>query len=342
MDDIGLKDIGISPVAVAGPFPLFSGEAVKAMEKELLSTDVPNNCRYGSGPSFRVWGACPDYAKISDSIWKHRQTLETISLVAEVSLTIVMDIEICHTNVHQEENNAEGEPIIGWHKDGYPFVCIVMLSDTSSMVGGCLELKGGTGDIITIPKMEQGSAIILQGRHIKHRVSYCANRRVTAVTSFRPFSSFLQDDTRLTTAKAISPRSRLYYEFFIYRESVVIIRLEEATRILSEEPESLRRFLDELAGFLQQTKKELWDGDIILSQCSGATRPRMSNHGEDLMSALQSFLLVLVARVVVEVGQSRISSSEGLVFDKLRSRQFITGQLESLEEMKNCIQEWNK
>lgn len=28
------------------------------------------------------------------------------------------------------------DAVVGWHKDSYPFVCILLLSDTSQMVDG--------------------------------------------------------------------------------------------------------------------------------------------------------------------------------------------------------------
>ena len=60
MADIGLSESGISPVAVAGPFPLFSQEAVQEMRGELLSKQVLESCKYGSDPmSFQLRGACP-------------------------------------------------------------------------------------------------------------------------------------------------------------------------------------------------------------------------------------------------------------------------------------------
>jgi hypothetical protein len=59
MAGIGLSGTGISPVAVAGPFPLFSQEAVQEMRDELMSDLVLKSCKYGSDPSFQLRGACP-------------------------------------------------------------------------------------------------------------------------------------------------------------------------------------------------------------------------------------------------------------------------------------------
>jgi len=35
--------------------------------------------------------------------------------------------------------------IIPWHYDSYPYVCVIMLSETESMLGGETYIKGGDG-----------------------------------------------------------------------------------------------------------------------------------------------------------------------------------------------------
>ena len=96
-----------------------------------------------------------------------------------------MDFEIGHINmsVKSEQQKAEellavadkrmGEadegiagcpweddkPIVDWHTDSYPFVCVLMLSDCTGMVGGETALKTGNGDILKVrgPEMVSGS-----------------------------------------------------------------------------------------------------------------------------------------------------------------------------------------
>lgn len=49
MTDIGYpEDIGISPVAVSQPFPLFSKEAVEQMRAEFLDPEVMENFKFKS------------------------------------------------------------------------------------------------------------------------------------------------------------------------------------------------------------------------------------------------------------------------------------------------------
>lgn len=88
-----------------------------------------------------------------------------------------MDLEIGHVNLmvkSEKETQAELEeidrerqsfaddegiagcpweddkPVVGWHTDSYPFVCVLMLSDCSSMIGGETALQTGRGDILKI------------------------------------------------------------------------------------------------------------------------------------------------------------------------------------------------
>jgi hypothetical protein len=65
-----------------------------------------------------------------------------------------MDYEIGHINLSipgdKEElsgSNDDDDAIVGWHRDSYPFVCVLMMSDTTNMVGGETALRTGTGEI---------------------------------------------------------------------------------------------------------------------------------------------------------------------------------------------------
>lgn len=99
-----------------------------------------------------------------------------MSKIAGVELVPEMDFEIGHINisVQSEEQKAEAlaaaaerasreadegvagcpweddKPIVDWHTDSYPFVCVTMLSDCTTMVGGETALRTGTGDILKV------------------------------------------------------------------------------------------------------------------------------------------------------------------------------------------------
>jgi len=87
-----------------------------------------------------------------------------------------MDFEIAHMNISistDEEKRAaaaaivekasrdadegvsgcpweDDSPIVDWHTDSYPFVCVLMLSDCKGMVGGETALRTGSGEIMKV------------------------------------------------------------------------------------------------------------------------------------------------------------------------------------------------
>ena len=116
------------------------------------------------------------YAPFVYDAWKNPETLAIISKIAGVDLVTAMDFEIGHINIsvkskqqkseehfavvkrktaETEEGNAEcsredDKPIVDWHTDSYPFVCVTMLSDCTSMIGGETALKTGNGKILKV------------------------------------------------------------------------------------------------------------------------------------------------------------------------------------------------
>jgi len=97
----------------------------------------------------------------------------------------------------KQEVTDQAKPIIEWHKDSHPFVCVVMLSDAQHMVGGETELMGSDNKTLKVKATQMGCAAILQGRHITHTAAPAANipERTTIVTSFRPRDPTLLDET---------------------------------------------------------------------------------------------------------------------------------------------------
>ena len=49
-----------------------------------------------------------------------------------------------------EFEEADEKPIVDWHTDSYPFVCVVMLSDCTKMIGGETALRTSTGEIMMV------------------------------------------------------------------------------------------------------------------------------------------------------------------------------------------------
>lgn len=108
--------------------------------------------------------------------WTHPETLALISKVAGIELVPVFDYEIGHINssskteaqVQQElskmeelkqaskqaggadEEGKDATPIVGWHTDSYPFVCVLMMSNVDQMTGGETAIRTSTGDVIRV------------------------------------------------------------------------------------------------------------------------------------------------------------------------------------------------
>lgn len=94
-----------------------------------------------------------------------------------------MDFEISHINISRqteeqkqqildaitEKNSREADegvsgcpweddqPIVDWHTDSYPFVCVTMLSDCTNMLGGETALRTGSGEIMRVRGPQQVS-----------------------------------------------------------------------------------------------------------------------------------------------------------------------------------------
>jgi hypothetical protein len=103
----------------------------------------------------------PRHAKFVAEAWKNPATLKIISDVAGIDLVPVIDYEIGHVNLSVPgkimKNEAgeivtedNGRAIVDWHRDSYPFVCVLMMSNTDGMVGGETALRTGSGDIMKV------------------------------------------------------------------------------------------------------------------------------------------------------------------------------------------------
>ena len=100
-----------------------------------------------------------------------------------------MDYEIGHVNIsvksgkQAEEERATFErsqtddyrdvespwqdekPIVGWHTDSYPFVCVVMLSDCSQMIGGETAMRTADGRVMKVRGPDMVSIIRYSNPH---------------------------------------------------------------------------------------------------------------------------------------------------------------------------------
>lgn len=258
----------LSPVAVSQPFPLFSPEAIDEMRKEIFQDEIWEKHQYASKlSSCQLRGYAKDLAPFTYAAWNDFDTVHKISEIAEVYLTPVMDYEIAHINIskhtagqaekaeaahaenknnHQQGHETEDaeRPIVRWHKDAYPFVCVLMMSDCEGMVGGETVLKTEDGSIVKVKAPQKGWAYILQGRHIEHQAAaaFGSKERITAVTSFRPHWYDDEDTSVLTSVRPVSDLRELYRQFVTYRLGIV---KEHIAKVLESLEQGALHFEDE-------------------------------------------------------------------------------------------------
>ncbi|KAI4739400.1 hypothetical protein E4T50_10149 [Aureobasidium sp. EXF-12298] len=169
-----LADLGIeeheytTPIAGCTPFKLLSMEGVMAYRRALLRKEVFDEC---AGYPFPGTVTLRNVAKVSKfvfDVWTHPRTVSIISDALGIKVEAIMPTEIGHTNIQvsgpgdvldqlsvqpsqealplTDEEEAydplSGSSVIPWHVDSYPYVCIVMLSDTTHMKGGETYISG--------------------------------------------------------------------------------------------------------------------------------------------------------------------------------------------------------
>lgn len=113
----------------------------------------------------------------------------------------------------------------------------------------------------------QGCAVVLQGRYIEHMAlrALGSTERITMVTSFRPRTPSVPDDTVLTTVRAISDLSELYFQFGEYRLEMLEERIREQLKAMRESKRAgrpfdtikLKKFLTVQEQFLSHMNKEI-------------------------------------------------------------------------------------
>lgn len=300
MADFGLDRAGISPNAISEPFRLFTADAINQMRAEIFSEPVLKDCQYASdfcptmvrgmghkyASTFSIdiafslktqWKTNNPYrrAPFTYDVWKSPEVLSKISAIAGIDLIPAFDYEIANINVaikddeppaSQASNSStkppadDDAPAFAWHYDSFPFVCVTMLSDCTSMVGGETAIKLPNGTIKKVRGPAQGYAVVMQGRYLEHQAlkAVGGRERITMVTPFRPKDAEVRDEILLTGTRGISNLEEMYPQYFEYRmevleERVRAQRKRERERGLTGRPfnvEETRRWVAEQRDFL--------------------------------------------------------------------------------------------
>ncbi|KAH7324541.1 hypothetical protein B0I35DRAFT_406335 [Stachybotrys elegans] len=275
MKDIGKEGAGISPHAISDPFPLFTQEAIQQFRREVFSDAVLAKHQCGSPfASNMIRGYCPKEAPFIYDAWNSPEVLSSLSKIAGIDLITAMDVDIGHCNVSVR---AEGEEIaeesnkdmtaFEWHYDSYAFVCVIMLSDCTGMVGGETVIRCGNGELLKARGPTMGTAVLMQGRYIEHQAlkAFGGRERISMVTSFRPKSAWIRDEAVVSTLRGISPAPELYYQYAEYRLQNLETRIRDQLKNMRKRKESGRdfdwdagrKFLVDECQFLTSLKEEL-------------------------------------------------------------------------------------
>ncbi|SPO07041.1 uncharacterized protein DNG_09735 [Cephalotrichum gorgonifer] len=282
MKDLGLEGHGISPIAVSEPFPLFTAEAIQQIRAEVFSDDVLRDCQYTSDFSKNmIRGMGTARASFTYAAWNSPELISGISKVAGIDLVPSFDFEIANINISVNKpapaDRAREDPMVedndlpafAWHYDSFPFVCVVMLSDCTDMIGGETALRTAHGDILKVRGPAMGTAVVMQGRYIEHQAlkALGGRERISMVTCFRPKSPHVRDETVLTGVRGISNRSELYTQYTEYRLEILEERIRakakaERCRELAKKPfdtAEMRVWLTEQKEFVESMIDELTD-----------------------------------------------------------------------------------
>lgn len=242
LEDLEVKEFHQEPITNIGvtePFPLFTDEAVAIMRWELLKKDTVKfagrHTEHSNSESddieVYIRGHARDHDSFTYEAWKHPETLKILSKLANVELDHVFDYEMAHSNISikltqdeeefkplddEEEELSQVKGSVTWHYDSPQMVCVLMLSDTTNMMGGETALQTGNGKVAKVKGPKQGWATLLQGRILKHIATQPKGNyteRITSVASLRPKDP-LQENLFVTTIKPSEMAGSRYNDFY--------------------------------------------------------------------------------------------------------------------------------
>lgn len=126
--------------------------------------------------------------------------------------------------------------------------------------------------LLTISNSSQGCAVVLQGRYIDHQAlsAFGGQERITMVTSFRPRSPRVRDDTVLNTVRPISNLSDLYGQTVEYnlenaesRIRQMLKNVRDSMKAGATDVQSIKSFLEFEIKQLSHLNKEIVDEALV-------------------------------------------------------------------------------
>ncbi|KAJ5587695.1 uncharacterized protein N7459_003460 [Penicillium hispanicum] len=283
-----------SPVAGTVPFPLLSPAGVRAYRRALFQQKVIDQCASSPFPGTLVLRDAAKHSTFIQDFWTHPETMRIVSEAAGVPLEVVMPTEIGHTNIQVEgatvsemASNLNVEPSVGkeelsdedrsydplkdersiipWHYDSYPYVCVLMLSETDGMIGGETYIQKGDGTSQKVEGPQIGHAVMLQGGEVKHLAARAkgVKERISTITSYRSAVPTVYDSSFMTNIRPYADLASLYPEWTRYRlrklrdEITYYLDKIERESPLTLDRESLDSLVNRQIDYLQRTSRQM-------------------------------------------------------------------------------------
>lgn len=220
-------------LAFTSPFKVLTDEGLRVLN-EIIEHHKENTpqlskqtnrqawCMRGLGyvsKFIRDFNRCPFVAK-------------KMSLFAGKQITShAMPMNFSHINIGVP---GTGKKVDQWHLDSVGYVLVVLMSDTTDMVGGELQvltrdrsesaveiLNSQTdsytpSEILTVEYGQAGRGVFMQGSHIFHQVKSVVSGprpRISLVNSFMVSDCFEDDWTKFSTFRDGDPKNVTYLEY---------------------------------------------------------------------------------------------------------------------------------
>ncbi|KAK9312648.1 hypothetical protein V1524DRAFT_243463 [Lipomyces starkeyi] len=302
--ELGLPKPQNAPnVCFTEPFQLFSEEGVRMIRRELFRKEFLD--KY-----MRSWSRAPCYISgyanhenqgtFIKQAWHHPATQAVINEAFGAALKpLPREADLGYVNVqlgveglpgvykYTEEpakplppseaaatiasSEYDNTPVDAWHKDMVPVVCVLMLSDTSTMEGGETAIKKGDGSIIKARGAKMGGAVLMQGGYTEHAALRATNcpERVSMVTSYC-FADPDADDS-CTTLRSFDPvnddKPTLWNVYLEYKLKRLRNRIDSVLEKLDKKKqkgeipirEEVEPWINEQVTFLKMTSFELFE-----------------------------------------------------------------------------------
>ncbi|KIX09804.1 uncharacterized protein Z518_00885 [Rhinocladiella mackenziei CBS 650.93] len=299
--DLGIPAKGTSDLATTEPFQLATDAAVLELRRELLQPNtLKRRIHWWPRSPACLRGFTKEEAPFTHAFWTSPEVIKIMSDLATIDLEVSLPYEIGHTNVQlgyggrgalkdlslepvpvpagweEKEGEYDNVPVDNWHTDSFPYSCVMMLSNTSKMIGGETALQLPDGTVKKLRGTTLGSAILIQGRHIRHAALRATGtgERITQVCPYRAAHPMLRDETEITNSLQLSYLNELYGQFALERFRVLkrkseymIETLEKAKKeALEREPENYNAVFMDRDETKKMMKEMIWYLQVGIGQ----------------------------------------------------------------------------